>query len=212
MTTALTGVRRWTWPLLAGLGVILSVLLWLSPAELTLGQTVKLVYLHGALVRTAMILFAISLPVNLVALLGGQLGWLAWGKALTWTAVAIWLIHTLVSMITTYAAWGVFIAWFEPRTRYTFSVAVVGLVSVAIAHLVGDDRFSALAFLVLAGLTLALAPRLGAVQHPFNAISSSPSNAIRAYYTAIWIVSLIMGGLLAIWLQDRLASAHHRFT
>jgi hypothetical protein len=212
MTTALTGVRRWTWPLLAGLGLILSVLLWLSPAELTLGQTMKLVYLHGALVRTAMVLFVISLPVNFVALLGGRVAWLAWGKALTWTAVAIWLIHTFVSMITTYAAWGVFIAWFEPRTRFTFSVAVVGLVIVAMAHLVGDDRFSALAFLVLAGLTLALAPRLGAVQHPLNAIGSSPSNAIRAYYTAIWIVSLMMGGLLAIWLQDRLASARKRST
>jgi hypothetical protein len=78
---------------------------------------VKLVYLHGALVRTAMVLFAISLPVNFVALLGGRVAWLAWGKALTWTAVAIWLIHTLVSTITTYAAWGVLIAWFEPRTR-----------------------------------------------------------------------------------------------
>jgi hypothetical protein len=63
MTTALTGVRRWKWSLLAGLGVILSVLLWLSPAELTLGQTVKRVYLHGALVRTAIVLFIPSTPL-----------------------------------------------------------------------------------------------------------------------------------------------------
>jgi preprotein translocase subunit SecY len=89
---------------------------------------------------------------------------------------------------------------------------VVGLVIIAIAQFVSDDRFSALAFLVLAGLTLALAPRLGAVQHPLNAINSSPSNAIRAYYTAIWIVSLVMGGLLVIWLQDRFASAYKRST
>lgn len=208
MTTALNGVRRWTWLFLATLGVILFILLWLSPAERALGHIVKLVYLHGALVRTAMLLFAISLPVNLVALLGERSGWLAWGKALIWTALAIWLIHTLFSMITTYAAWGVFIAWFEPRTRFTFTVAVVGLVIVAIAYLVGDDRFSALAFVVLAGLTLVLAPRLGAVQHPLNAIGSSPSNAIRAYYTAIWVVTLLMSGLLAIWLRDRLAPAH----
>lgn len=208
MTTALNGVRRWTWPLLAGLGVILFVLLWLSPAERTLGQTVKLVYLHGALVRTAMVLFAISLPVNLVALLGGRSGWLAWGKALIWTAVAIWLIHTLFSMITTYAAWGVFIAWFEPRTRFTFTLAVVGVTIVVITHLVDDARFSALAFVLLAGLTLALAPRLGAVQHPLNAIGSSPSNAIRAFYSAIQVVSLGIGGLLTVWLQAQLAHEH----
>jgi hypothetical protein len=205
MTIALSGVRRWIWPLLAGLGVILFGLLWLSPAERTLGQTVKLVYLHGALVRTAMVLFAISLPINLVALLGGRVGWLAWGKAITWTAVTIWLIHTLFSIITTYVAWGVLIAWFEPRTRFTFAVAALGLVIVAITHLVGDDRFSALAFVVLAGLTLILAPRLGAVQHPLNAIGSSPSNAIRAFYIAIWVISLVMGALLAIWLRGRFA-------
>ena len=208
MTTALNGVRRWAWLFLAALGVILFLLLWLSPSERTLGQIVKLVYLHGALVRTAMLLFAISLPVNLVALLGGRSSWLAWGKVLIWTALAIWLIHTLFSMITTYAAWGVFIAWFEPRTRFTFTVAVAGLAIVAIAYLVGDGRFSALAFVVLAGLTLVLAPRLGAVQHPLNAIGSSPSNAIRAYYTAIWVVTLLMSGFFAIWLRGRLAPAH----
>lgn len=204
MIATLNGVRRWVWPLLAALGVILLLLLWLSPSERTLGQIVKLVYLHGALVRTAMLLFAISLPVNLVALFGGRRAWLAWGKALIWTALAIWLIHTLFSMITTYAAWGVFIAWFEPRTRFTFTVAVVGLVIVGIAYSVGGARFSALAFVVLAGLTLILAPRLGAVQHPLNAIGTSPSNAIRTYYTAIWIVTLLIGGLFAIWLHSRL--------
>jgi len=208
MTTALNGVRRWAWLFLAALGVILFLLLWLSPSERTLGQIVTLVYLHGALVRTAMLLFAISLPVNLVALLGGRSSWLAWGKVLIWTALAIWLIHTLFSMITTYAAWGVFIAWFEPRTRFTFTVAVAGLIIVAIAYLVDDGRFSALAFVVLAGLTLVLAPRLGAVQHPLNAIGSSPSNAIRAYYTAIWVVTLLMSGFFAIWLRGRLAPAH----
>jgi hypothetical protein len=190
------------------LGVILLILLWLSPAERTLGQTVKLVYLHGALVRTAMLVFAASLPVNLVALLGRQSSWLAWGKALIWTALAIWLVHTLFSMVTTYAAWGVFIAWFEPRTRFTFAVAVLGLLIVVIAYLVGDDRFSALAFVVLAGLTLALAPRLGAVQHPLNAIGSSSSGAIQAYYTTIWVVTLLMSILLAVWLHARFAPGH----
>ena len=86
---ALNRVRGWTWPLLAGLAVVLALLLWLSPAERTLGQAVKLVYLHGALVRTATLLFAVSLPVNVVALLSGKSSWLAWGRALVWTALAV---------------------------------------------------------------------------------------------------------------------------
>ncbi len=205
MTMVLNSVRRWTWPLLAGLVVILALLLWFSPAERTLGQTVKLVYLHGALVRTAMVLFVVSLPVNLVAMVSGRRGWLTWGKALVWTAILIWLAHTFFSMITTYAAWGVFIAWFEPRTRFTFALAVVGVVVIAVVQLVDIPRFSALAFALLAGLTLILAPHLGVVQHPLNPIRASPSNTIRAFYTAILVVSLAIGGLLATWLQARLA-------
>lgn len=197
-----------TWPLLGGLGVILLILLWLSPAEQTLGQTVKLVYLHGALVRTAMVLFVVSLPVNLVALLMGRSSWSVWGKALIWAAVAIWLVHTLFSMVTTYATWGVFIAWFEPRTRFTFTLAVTGVIIVAISQLVDSTRFSALAYLLLAGLTLGLASRLGAVQHPLDPISSSPSNTIRAFYLAIQTVTLAMGGLVVVWLHSRLGPRH----
>lgn len=197
---ALNAVRRWTWPLLVGLVLMLALLLWLSPAERSLGQTVKLVYLHGALVRTAVLLFAISLPVNLVALLNGQSGWLAWGRALVWTALGVWLAHTLFSMVTTYATWGMAIAWFEPRTRFTFTVAVVGVLIVVAAYLVGSARFAALAFAVLVGLILALAPRLVAVQHPLDPIGSSPSDTIRAFYLAIQVVSLAIGGLVAVWL------------
>jgi hypothetical protein len=199
VTVVLSGVRRWTWSLLAGLTVILAMLLWLSPAEQTLRQTVKLVYLHGALVRTAVILFAVSLPVNLAALPGARSGWLAWGKALAWTAILIWLGHTLFSMVTTYAAWGVFIAWFEPRTRFTFTLAAVAVVVAVVAYLVDNTSFSALAFALLAGLTLGLAPRLGVVQHPLDPIGSSPSGAIRAFYIAILVVSLAIGALLAVW-------------
>ena len=203
MLVRLDRIQRRVWPVLAGLALLLGLLLWFSPAEQTLGQTVKLVYLHGALVRTAMVLFTVSLPVNLIALLGGRSEWSAWGKALVWTALVIWVLHTLFSMVTTYAAWGVFIAWFEPRTRFTFTLAAVGLIMLTATFIADNPRFSALAFCLLAGLTLVLAPRLGVIQHPLDPIGSSPSSAIRTFYTAIQIVCLAMGGLLAIWLRMR---------
>jgi hypothetical protein len=208
MSATLIGIRRLVWPLLGGLGVILLVLLWLSPAERTLGQTVKLVYLHGALVRSAMVLFVVSLPVNMVPLLAGRSEWSVWGKVLIWTAISIWLVHTLFSMVTTYAAWGVFIAWFEPRTRFTFTLAVAAVIIVAISQLVDDARFCALAYLLLSGLTLSLAPRLGTIQHPLNPINSSPSSAIRIFYLGIQIVTLAIGGLVVVWLHGRLSPKH----
>jgi hypothetical protein len=197
-------LHRWTWPFLAALLVLLALLLWLSPAERTLGQTVKLVYLHGALVQTAVIVFAASLPVNLAALVKDTAGWVAWGKALAWTATAAWLAHTLVSMVTTYAAWGLFIAWYEPRTRFTFILAGVAVLIVLVAYLVDHGRFTAAAFVILAGLALALLPRLGFIQHPLDPIGQSSSTSIRAFYAAMLAVSVLKSALAAAWLQARL--------
>ncbi len=196
--------QSWFGPLLVILLLLLAILLWLSPVEQTLGQTVKLVYLHGALVRTAVILFAVALPVNLVAAINGRDSWLAWGKALAWTAIGIWLLHTLFSMITTYAAWGVFIAWGEPRTRFTFNLAAVGLLALAVTGLVDHARFSAGVFGVVAGIVLALMPGLGFIQHPLDPIGSSPSGAIRLFYAAILLVSLALGVLGVVWLRYRI--------
>jgi hypothetical protein len=206
MTSAGYRWQRWIGPAWIGLAAVLAVLLWLSPAERTLGQTVKLVYLHGALVRTATVLFAISLPLNLLTLITGRAGWWVWGRSTAWAVLIIWLLHTLFSMVTTYAAWGVLVAWFEPRTRFTFTLAAVGLVIFVAARLIDSQRFAALAFAVLAGLALALGPRLGAIQHPLDPIGTSPSAAIRAFYVAIQAVSLGIGGLLAVWLRHRPAA------
>ena len=196
-------IHRWTWPLFAGLLILLAVLLWLSPAEQTLGQAVKLVYLHGTLVRTAMIVFAISLPINLLALIRPQKNWATWGKAFVWGAATIWLAHTLFSMVTTYITWGIAIAWFEPRTRFTFAVAGASVIFVAAAHFVNNTRFSSLSFTVLGGLILSLLPRLGIIQHPLDPIGTSTSDAIRAFYAAILVITLILGGLLIIWFQAK---------
>ncbi len=184
----------------------LVLLLWLAPAERTLGQKIKLIYLHGALVRTAMALLAISFPLNVIALVRSHPRWLNWGKAFFGAAAIIWLMHTLFSMVTTRVTWGVWIAWFEPRTRFTFILASALIIAVVTTYVISDDRFTAFVFAVLAGTTLALLPQLGVIQHPLNPIGTSPSAQIKEFYVAILLVSLALGGLLVIWLQSKLTT------
>lgn len=178
--------------------------MWLSPTERTLGQTVKLVYIHGALVRTAILLFALGIPLNLLGAFRPSGGRLVWGKAVVWAAVLIWLAHTLFSMITTYAAWGIFIAWYEPRTRFTFILAGVSLVIIGAAWFVDDARFTATVFAILGGLVLGLMPQLGVMQHPLDPIGTSTSDSIRWFYAAILIITIGLGGLLTLWLRGLL--------
>jgi len=185
-----------------GLVIVLGALLWLSPAEKTLGNTIKLVYLHGALVRTAMLLMAVSLPVNLVALVTRRPTWYRWGQSIIWAAVGVWLVHTVVSMFTTHAAWGVYIAWYEPRTRFTFAAAGVGVLVLLAARFVDSPQFSAAAFAVLALLMMSMLPRLGLIQHPLDPIGTSTSQAIKGYYAAILVTCALLGGLFSKWLYD----------
>lgn len=188
--------------LFIGLIILLSILLWLSPAEKTLGNTIKLVYLHGALVRTAILLLAVSLLFNVPALFSRRVVWHQWGQAIIWAAVGVWLVHTLVSIITTHAAWGVYIAWYEPRTRFTFAAAAVGILVLAVAHLVDSPKFSAAAFAILAILVMGLVPRLGIIQHPLDPIGTSTSQAIKGYYAAILVTCALLGGLLSVWIRN----------
>ncbi|HEY86051.1 MAG TPA: hypothetical protein G4N96_13165 [Chloroflexi bacterium] len=207
MTTILNFLNHRMRPLFAALLVLLALLLWFSPAEKTLGQAVKLVYLHGALVRSAVVLFLVSLPVNLAALFSPssmRKNWLCRGKALVWGAIAVWLAHTLFSMVTTYATWGIFIAWSEPRTRFTFTAAGVSLLLVVAAYLIDSPRFSALVFVALAGVVVGLLPQLGLLRHPFDPIATSSSTAIRAFYAAILTDALAMSGLLVVWIRNLL--------
>lgn len=202
MLTAIHRHLKWE---SAGLLALLLILLILAPAERTLGQMVKLVYLHGALARTALLLFLLSLPLNLFALARARAATGAWGRSLVWAATALWLIHLLLSMITTRAAWGVYVAWFEPRTRFTFLLGATSVLVLGAAHLVDDRRFTALAYAIVAVVATALQPFLGAIQHPLNPIGASPSLAIRAFYVAILGVCLALGALLTLWLHPSLA-------
>lgn len=196
----LTTVRRRLKILAAALVMCLAVLLWLSPSERVLGGTVRLVYLHGALVRAAATWLAVSLPINLMALVDWRRSWALWGEAVIEAVIIIWLLHTLFSMVTTYMTWGVLVAWFEPRTRFTFSLAGALLAVLGITRLVADERFTHLAFVLLAGVSLWLLPHLGTVQHPLNPIGASPSIAIRLFYVGIWIIAMALSGLLVVGL------------
>jgi hypothetical protein len=192
-------IYRWRWPLLGGLATCAFAVLWLAPAERTLGDIVKLVYLHGALLRTAVLLFAISLPVNLVVMATNSSSWASWGIALGWVAAGVWWLHALFGPIPTYATWGIAVAWYEPRTRFTFILAGLALVVIVVEQLVRHTRFGAAVLAMLAGLALYLVPQLDLVQHPLDPIGSSSSGAIRAFYAALLLASAAIGGVLTVW-------------
>ncbi|GAB4515226.1 MAG: hypothetical protein Kow0047_27180 [Anaerolineae bacterium] len=194
---------RWSLVVFIGAAALMAVLLLLAPVERTLGQLIKLVYLHGALVRIALLWLALSVVAHGVALATRRDDARRWGRAMVLVAAAIWLLHTLVSMVTTYAAWGVWVAWFEPRTRFTFLYMAVLLIAFVVVYALDDELYGSGVFLLVAALPLILAPRLGVIQHPLDPIGTSPSTAIRLFYVAVLICAWAASLPWAVWAYQR---------
>ncbi len=168
------------------------------PAEKTLGQVIKVVYLHGALSRAGMLGFILSGVAGLLFLLTRRPAWARWSQGSMWAGWAFWVFHFIVSMPATRLTWGPWIAWGEPRVTMTLQVAAAGLVVMLVSWLLQNIYFTTVANLLFGGAFLLLALRTGVLRHPLDPIGTSPSLELRLVY-AVLLVPVIGAMLLRAW-------------
>ncbi|HSJ58309.1 MAG TPA: hypothetical protein VLC95_14090 [Anaerolineae bacterium] len=201
----------------AAVVLLLFLVLWLvlAPAESRLGQVVKLVYVHGALVWTGLATFSVAGVLGLVALVAKhvvkpgtpQAGkgdraavWYRATAAAAQAALGIWVVYALSSMAVTGLTWGQWIAWGEPRVRVTASILAAAIVVAVVARLVGDRDFQALGGVVMAVVPWVLVSRAEAIRHPADPIGGSGSAAIQGYYLLIVLTIAALAAILVAWL------------
>lgn len=98
----------------------------LGPEEKSLGSNVRLVYLHGAWVLTAEILFILAALAGLSGLLLQRDRFHTLSAALGKTGIIFWVTYLPLSMLAMQANWnGLFLA--EPRFRLAMIFAVTGV-------------------------------------------------------------------------------------
>jgi len=179
--------RRRFW-LLIGLCVVSAALvLWAIPAEKTIGQVIKIVYLHGALSRAGMVGFAAAGVTGLAYLIRPRPALGQWSRALLISGWCFWAAHFLVSMPATRLTWGPWVAWGEPRVTMTLQILAAGLLVILVTGLLKDLRFAAAANLLFAIAFVVLAARTGVLRHPLDPIGSSPSTLLRLVYLALLV-------------------------
>jgi hypothetical protein len=182
---------------------LLAVLLILSPAEAQLGNLIKVIYLHGALARVGLYALMLAALPALAYLIRPWPALLRWSNAIQVAGMIVFVVHFALSVIPTYATWGMWIAFDEPRTRMSLQIIGVGLLVIVVRRLLDDPRFSAVANLLLGGAVLLLNVRTGVLRHPLNPIGESTSSAIQLYYAGILLTCAVLTGLLAWWLATR---------
>ena len=107
--------------------IAIVILTFLGPQEESLGNNVRLVYLHGAWVLTAEIAFLAAAIIGVGALGTRKNNLHAWSRAFGLTGILFWITYLPLSLWAMQANWnGLFLA--EPRFRLALIFAVTGVI------------------------------------------------------------------------------------
>jgi len=193
-----SNLYRRFWLLIALCVAAAAVILLLMPAEKTLGQVIKIVYLHGALSRAGMVGLLAAGVAAVVFLVTGRPGPAKWAHGLLLSGWGFWTAHFLVSMPATRLTWGPWIAWGEPRVTMTLQMIVAGLVVIIVSYLVGNEKFSAAATVLLAVAMGFMVVGTGVLRHPLDPIGESPSTWLRLVYLLL-LIPVVGSMFLVAW-------------
>jgi heme exporter protein C len=181
---------------LAVLIVAIILVAWFSPADKTLGDLVKLVYVHGAIVQVALLTFGVAGVLGLGYLTFGRAALYEWSQAAERTGIVLWVLYVVTSATVMKLAWGG-IAWSEPRWVLGIQVMVVAPVVHLGGSLMQNRRITALLNAAVAGLILFLLYRARVVLHPLDPIGTSPSTAIKVSYDVLLVLWVLVAAQMA---------------
>jgi hypothetical protein len=178
--------------------LIIAGLTGLGPREQTLGDNVRIVYLHGAWVLAAEIVLGLSAAAGLFGILFRRKGLQRWSAALGYTGLFFWVTSLPLSLWAMQANWnGLFLS--EPRFRVGVIFSVTGvLLQLGLMLLARPVYTSFFNVLFFAALRIALA-RAGAVLHP----PPSPIFSSGILSLQIFFIVVILATLVAAWFMTR---------
>lgn len=187
-------------PLAVGLCMLLVVWVILAPAETRLGNLVKLVYVHGALVWAGLFTFSVAGALGAVALVVRRPVWYRGTQAAGLAALGVWIVYVISSMAVTGLTWGQIIAWNEPRVRITGLILAAAVVLAFVRWLVGHRDFGAVVNLAMGIVPWVMVRQADVIRHPVNPIGGSESSAIQVFYVFIVLTVAGLAMTLIAWL------------
>jgi hypothetical protein len=181
----------------------LLVLLLLVPPEQTLGEVIRVIFLHGALVQVGLLAFAAAGTLGAIALFRPEPAWLSASLAAQKTSVIVWIAYVLSSMLSTYLAWSIWIAWDEPRVRISFQVLWFSVACLLLVLWIGNRIFTGITNIVVAGAVWWLVKGATILRHPLDPIGTSTSSSYRWIFLGILVLSLLLTAQIGQWLFVR---------
>ncbi|MCL5046486.1 MAG: hypothetical protein M1598_06835 [Actinobacteria bacterium] len=179
------------WWVPVGLVLLTLVLAWLSPSEKTLGDQIKLVFLHGALTWVGMLLYTIAGLTGLIYLGTRAESWYQWARAFYRTALLTWGAVIGMGYISMTVIWGGFQG--EPRFIMMIGFWVLAWAIYYLAGVLETPRAAAALYAAAAIVLWTARISTGRLFHPQNPIGESNLTAIKVVFAAILMVMLLAG-------------------
>lgn len=190
--------RLLPWLLLAAIAVVGAVVIILTPEEATLGQAVKVVFVHVAFSRAGAIGFYIAGLAGLAVLVrpADRLAW--WMRAVGWAGLILFAAGFVVSGVAQMMSWGS-ITLAEPRVAAGANVLAVALIAQIAGLWLPWRRVEAVLRILVAAFQAWVTATTPNVLHPAGAISESTSSAIRLGSDVLFVLALLLGAWI-VWM------------
>ena len=180
--------------------LIIALVTALGPAERSLGTNVRVVYLHGAWVWTALICIFAAAGIGLAGLLTRRNELHSWSRVLGRTGLVFWITYLPLSLWAMQTNWnGLFLA--EPRWRVAIIFAIGGLAIQIGITLLGKPALASALNLVYALILIYVLQTTEQVMHPGSPVFSSGAWRIQIYFLVLLLLTLLAAWQLAcMWL------------
>lgn len=199
--------HRVTLAVLGGIVTLAAVIVVMIPAEKTLGEGIRSVFIHGALLLTGMLGLYLAGVLGLAVAVSGQEGLWKLTRTVGWVGFGMYVAGILMSFPAARVNWGgMFLA--EPRMRVAFNNTALALLVLVATGFVKQVRANGL---LTAGLAIFLAwstYTAPLVLHPSNPIGSSPSLAIKLTFAALMVLCVAAAAWI-VWRGMRQSQAGH---
>ena len=200
--------HRITLAVLGGIVTLAVVIVLMIPAEKTLGEGIRSVFIHGAMILTGMLGLYIAGLLGLGVAVTGSEGIWKLTRTVGWVGFGMYVAGIVMSFPAARVNWGgIFLD--EPRMRAGLNNIALALIVLVAVGFVKQIRANGL---LTAGLAIFLAwstYTAPLVLHPSNPIGTSPSPAIKLTFGAL-LALCVAASAWIVWRGSRQVQAENR--
>lgn len=171
----------------------------IGPQDISLGNNVRIVYLHGAWELTAEIALGFSAATGLFGILTHRMNPHRWSAAMGYSGLFFWVTNLPLSLWAMQANWNeLFLA--EPRFRVAVIFSVTGiLIQVGLTLLARPVFTSLFNVLFFAALRIGLSRADNVMQPPLSPIFSSGILSLQLFFVGIIFLTMAAAYFMTRW-------------